>query len=283
MEYTFHYFLIAWFFMLGAVVGSFLNVVIYRVPLGQSIVSPGSRCPHCHSDIRAYDNIPLVSYLLLCGRCRDCGARISVRYPLIELITALLAAALYLKWTVDPAVLVYFSFCAAMVAVFWIDVDYMVIPDVISINGLALGVIFSTLGLIPEMDLKLSLIGLFMGGAILYIPAAVYERLRGIEGLGGGDIKLLAMIGAFMGPYGVVFVLFFSSLFGTAFALASMALRGTSSTTPIPFGPFLASAAVAYVFVGPELVALFQSVSFPLLGAPEGPDTSNSLPILIHS
>jgi len=235
-------------------VGSFLNVVIFRVPLGQSIVFPGSRCPKCNQAIRFYDNVPVLSYFVLRGRCRDCGSPISWRYPLIEFVSACLSLALYYKFNVTPGYAIFFVFCASMVAVFWIDLDHMIIPDTISLTGVVVGVVAATLGIIPGMTWQLSLMGVLLGGLILYLPAFIYEKIRGIEGLGGGDIKLMAMIGAFCGPYGVILILLCASLIGALVGLISMVFRGAGSTTPIPFGPFLSASAVLYVFAGQEIV-----------------------------
>jgi leader peptidase (prepilin peptidase)/N-methyltransferase len=248
-------------FLLGAIVGSFLNVVIARVPAGQSIIYPPSHCPACRHQIRWHDNVPILSYFMLLGRCRDCGGRISMRYPLIEFLFACMSLGLYLKYDLSPAFGVFFIFTAAMVAVFWIDLDHMIIPDVISLNGTVVGLATVTAGLVPGLTWKDSFIGLALGALILYIPAVVYQRIRGVEGLGGGDIKLLAMIGAFLGPYGVIFVLFFASFIGSLAALGGIALRRTASSSPIPFGPFLTAAAILYVFAGQEMVDQFLEFS----------------------
>jgi leader peptidase (prepilin peptidase)/N-methyltransferase len=168
-----------------------------------------------------------------------------------------LSLGLYYKFGFTPAYLVLFAFCAAMLVIFWIDLDHMIIPNTISLGGLVVGVIATVFGIIPGMTWKMSLVGLLLGALVLYIPAAIYEKLRGIEGLGGGDIKLLAMIGAFCGPYGVILVLIVSSLIGSLAGILNMAFRGGSSTTPIPFGPFLASAAVFYVFAGHMIIQKF--------------------------
>ena len=245
------------FFWLGAIIGSFLNVVIARVPVGQSIAYPPSHCPKCLNAIRWYDNIPIFSYFMLLGRCRDCSERISVRYPMVELITACMSLGLYWKYDLSPSLGFFFIFIAAMEAVFWIDLDHMIIPDVISLNGTVIGLATITAGLVPGLTWKDSFSGLVLGGLILYVPAVIYERIRGVEGLGGGDIKLLAMIGAFIGPYGVIFVLFFASFIGSLVAFAGIAFRGTSSSAPVPFGPFLTAAAVLYVFVGQEITDRF--------------------------
>ncbi len=248
-------------FWLGAIVGSFLNVVIARVPVNESIVHPPSHCPECRHAIRWYDNIPILSYCILLGRCRDCGKRISFRYPLIEFLFALLSLTLYWKYGLSPAFAVFFVFIAAMVAVFWIDLDHMIIPDAISLNGTVIGLAAATGGLVPGVAWQDSFIGLILGALILYIPAVMYEKIRGVEGLGGGDIKLLAMIGTFVGPYGVIFVLFFASFIGSLTALAGIAFKRTASSTPIPFGPFLTAAAVLYVFVGQEAMVRFLDFS----------------------
>ncbi len=240
-------------FLFGSMLGSFLNVVICRVPEGRSVVFPPSHCPVCGAHIRFYDNIPILSYLFLRGKCRDCAQRISSRYPFIELTTACLSTAIYFKFGPTPAYGVFVLLCAALVVVFWIDLDHMIIPDVISLNGIPVGLVCSIVGLIPEMDWVASITGFLLGGAILYVPAIVYEKLRGVEGLGGGDIKLLAMMGTFIGPYGVVFVLAVSSLLGSIVGLCGMMLRAASSTTHIPFGPFLTASAVAYIFAGPRI------------------------------
>lgn len=265
MEFEADLFWAVSFFALGAAIGSFLNVVIIRLPGGHSIVFPASRCPKCDHPIRIYDNIPIFSYLLLRGKCRDCGERISLRYPLIEFLTASMVAALYLKFGLTPLFGVTFVFCAAMLTVFWIDLDHMIIPDLISLNGIVLGIIVSLTGFIPGLAWPQSVCGLLLGGLSLYVPAYIYEKVRHTEGLGAGDIKLLAMIGSFTGPYGVVFVLFFSSLVGSVAALIGMTFKNVNSSTPIPFGPFLTAAAIAYIFVGAEVIDKFFELGLYLL------------------
>jgi leader peptidase (prepilin peptidase)/N-methyltransferase len=243
-----------YFFVLGAAVGSFLNVVIVRMPFEQSIVTPRSKCPNCGSQIRAYDNIPLLSYILLQARCRTCGAHISIRYPLVEFITAACFLGLFVKYGLTPALGVFCIFCATMITIFCIDLEHMIIPDAISLNLIPIGMSAAILGILPAMDWKSSLIGFVTGGAVLYVPALIYFLLRGVEGLGGGDVKLLAMMGAFLGPYGVIFVLLVSSLVGSVIGILGIIFRKTDSTTPIPYGPFIAGAGVLYVFVGPEII-----------------------------
>ncbi len=246
---------------LGAVIGSFLNVVIVRLPEGRSLTYPPSRCPECNSNIRFFDNVPIISFFILKGRCRSCGSRISLRYPVVEFVMAFLSMALYLRFGLTPAYGMFLVFCAALSAVFWIDLENMIIPDAITLNGTAIGVISAVAGLIPPMDWKSSILGVVLGIGLLYIPALAYKKLRGAEGLGGGDIKLLAMIGSFCGPEGVLFVIFFSSLAGSMTGIFGMIFRGAASTAPIPFGPFLSSSAVFYVFAGRNIVNYFYAMA----------------------
>ncbi len=259
-EYAHMFFCLA-AFVTGACVGSFLNVVIARLPEGRSVVSPSSSCPHCGHGIRFYDNIPILSYFILLGRCRDCREWISIRYPFIELITALLFAGLFLKFGLSWALPLFAVFTSAMMAIFWIDLDHMIIPDVISLNLLPLGLAASIAGLIPDIDWRDSVLGMIVGAGALYIPAVLYERVRGVEGLGGGDVKLMALIGSFTGPIGVIFVLFFSSMTGSAAGIVGMLRRKADSTTPIPFGPFITVAAVVWVFLGEYIVRRFAELS----------------------
>ncbi|MFC1836266.1 prepilin peptidase [Thermodesulfobacteriota bacterium] len=252
-------------FLLGSVIGSFLNVVIARLPMGESLVSPSSRCPVCGHGIRFYDNVPMLSYFILWGRCRDCRTPISMRYPLVEFFTAVLFLLVYLRFGLTAATGVYFLFGAAMIAVTYIDLDHMIIPDVITLNLMPVGLSAAIVGLVPDVSWKSSLLGLFVGGALLYVPAVLYEKLRGIEGLGGGDIKLLAMMGAFIGLPGVFFVFMVSSLAGSLVGVISMAVQKAGSTTEIPFGPHLAFAAILYVLVGPQMIEAFLGMSPSLL------------------
>ena len=262
MEYEANLLIALICFLFGAIVGSFLNVVILRLPLEESLVYPPSRCPQCRHPIRGYDNIPIISYVLLLGKCRDCGRWISLRYPITEFVTACFSAVLYLKYGITPAFGVFFLFCAAMAVVFWIDYDHMIIPDVISLNGIAVGAIAATVSWIPGMNGSTALAGAILGAFILYVPAVIYERVRGIEGLGRGDIKLLAMIGTFTGPVGVIFVLFVSSLTGCIAAVVSLIFRGAQATTPLPFGPFLSGSAVFFVFAGTDVIDYIAELSF---------------------
>jgi len=239
-------------FFVGLAVGSFLNVCIVRLPAGQSIVSPPSHCPHCGTPIRPRDNIPLLSYVLLGGRCRACRSRISVRYPVVEALTGVLFAITAYWVGPVPQMLLYWAFLSALIVITFIDLDHQIIPDAISVPGIVVGVLAAVLGYGPSWSD--SVIGALVGGGILYSVAVGYHALTGREGMGGGDIKLLAMIGAFLGWRGVLVTLIFGSLTGSAIGMAVIALRGGDSRVPIPFGPFLSLGAAVALFVGEPLL-----------------------------
>ena len=239
-------------FALGAAVGSFLNVCIYRLPAGESVVSPPSRCPGCGSKIRPWDNIPVLSWLLLRGRCRACGGRISARYPLVELLNGLLTLALFLKFGPTPTFLVLFVFCSALVAITFIDLDHQIIPDAISLPGIVVG--FACSFFLPWLGWKSSLIGIVAGGGSLLLVAWLYELFAKKEGMGGGDVKLLAMMGAFLGWRAVPFIIFASSLIGSVIGVTLMVVQKKDAKLAIPFGPFLALGAVLYIFFGKTLI-----------------------------
>ena len=239
-------------FCVGLCIGSFLNVCISRLPRGMSIVNPGSRCPQCGTPIRFYDNIPVLSYLLLRAKCRGCGGSISVRYPAVELLTGAMACGIVLKHGPTIPALIYFLFIAALIVVAIIDLDHRIIPDRISLTGIAAGLVASLV--LPEVTWTDSLIGVLAGGGSLFAVAWGYYLLTGKEGMGGGDIKLLAMIGAFTGWQGVVFTIFAASATGTAVGLVLMASAGKNLKFAVPFGPFLSLGAVVYLFFGQAII-----------------------------
>ena len=239
-------------FLIGLCVGSFLNVCIHRLPLGQSIARPPSACPQCRNPIRWFDNIPVFSYLLLRGRCRHCKTQISPRYPIVELLTGLLALATWTMFGPHWSSALYFLFMAALLTVTFIDIDHRIIPDTISLPGIPLG--FAASFVLPQMYWKESLIGILLGGGILLAIAWGYNLLTGKEGMGGGDIKLLAMIGAFVGWKGVIFTIMTASFTGTLVGVAVMLRTRGGMKSAIPFGPFLAIGAIGYLFFGPEAI-----------------------------
>lgn len=239
-------------FVLGLCIGSFLNVCIYRIPILKSIVSPGSTCMSCNQPIRFYDNIPVISYLLLRGRCRNCKTPFSFRYPLIELLSGLFALGAFLRWGMSVESLIYYGFIAVLVVITFIDIDHYIIPDVISLSGIPVGIIASFF--LPEMTFKTSILGVLLGGGILYTVAWTYQFFAHKEGMGGGDIKLLAMIGAFVGWKGVLVTLFIGSIVGTLAGGAIMLYTRSSMKLKIPFGPFLAIGAMVHIFFGEDLI-----------------------------
>ena len=245
--------------LLGLVLGSFFNVCIYRLPREESIVWPGSHCPHCRHALSPLDNIPLVSFLLLKGSCRYCQEPISYRYPLIELLTALLMVFLVGRFGISWAFLQAAVLTCALLVVSFIDLDHQIIPDVISLPGLAIGLGLSWLSGNPGW--QSSLIGLLVGGGLLYLLATGYELLAKREGMGGGDIKYLAMIGAFLGWTGVLVTVILAALIGSVLGISLMLFWKKGRTHALPFGPFLSLGALIHLFQGPELIAWYLAFS----------------------
>jgi leader peptidase (prepilin peptidase)/N-methyltransferase len=250
-------------FIFGAVVGSFLNVCIARIPNGESIVHPGSRCPNCKAPIPFYFNLPLLSYWVLRGRCRSCGERISPRYFVVELLMAGLSLALFYRFGFGFVYFASFVLVAALVVISFIDLDVRVVPDVISLPGIVVGLLLSVVGyfIVGESSIVpsplSSLIGILAGGGFLLATAWIYEKITGVEGMGGGDIKLLAMIGAFLGWPSIPITLFFASLVGSIVGLGCMLLTGAGRRLALPFAPFLCSGALLFIFFGDDLIQLY--------------------------
>jgi leader peptidase (prepilin peptidase)/N-methyltransferase len=238
----------------GAAVGSFLNVLIFRIPEGQSIVLPSSHCPKCGHAIRVYDNIPIISYLILRGKCRDCHEKISMQYPIVEAITALMSLLLFLKFGLSFKYLSSFIFTCALITITFIDLRHQIIPDVISLPGIP--AFFFLAVFFMNLTVWESLLGILIGGGCLFMIAFLYEIITKREGMGGGDIKLLAMLGAFLGWKSLFFILFVSSLLGAVVGVSAMIIKGQDMKYAVPFGPFLSIAAVAYLFVGADVTKL---------------------------
>ncbi len=242
-------------FIFGSILGSFFNVCIYRIPRNKSIISPPSSCPACERPIRFYDNVPLISYLFLKGRCRLCGNPISARYPFVELVTAVLFLLLYRRFGLSLDLPVQMLFVSLLVIISFIDLDFRIIPDVLSIGGVSAGMILSFVR--PSFYWLSAIYGILVGGGILFAIALIYQLFTKREGMGGGDIKLLAMIGSFCGAWGVVFSLMAGSLLGTLVGLPLMLIKGEDTKYAIPFGPFLSLGALIYVFAGEEIRSAF--------------------------
>jgi leader peptidase (prepilin peptidase)/N-methyltransferase len=240
-------------FMFGMCIGSFLNVCIYRLPSSISIINPSrSFCPQCNSTIQFYDNIPVFSYLWLKGRCRNCKASISLRYPLVELMTGILAIAVLFMFGLTLEGVVYFVFISSLLVITFIDIDHKIIPDIITIPGIPIGLAASFV--LPAMTFKSSLMGLLVGGGSLLLVAWIYSLVTRKEGMGGGDIKLLGMIGTFIGWKGVIFTIFAASLAGTLVGIIVMLQKRENLKFAIPFGPFLSIGAMSYVFFGEKVL-----------------------------
>ena len=237
--------------VLGLVVGSFLNVCIYRLPRGQSVNWPGSRCRTCDRTLSWYENVPVVSWVVLRGRCRTCGERISVMYPIVEIITAALFIAGYFVYGWTPLLAVRLAFACAMVVLFVIDLQHYLLPNIITVPGIVIGFVLSFF--LPP-GWKASLIGLIAGGGVLFAIAEAWYRLRGIEGLGMGDVKMLAMIGAFLGWKLVLVTLVLSSFAGSLIGIGAIALGRGGMKSVLPFGTFLAVGALVAAVAGDAIV-----------------------------
>ncbi len=246
-------------FLFGAAIGSFLNVCIYRLPVHESIVLPPSHCRTCTTPLPWYDNLPLLSYLVRRGHCRACDAPFSFRYFLVELLTALLAVAVVYRFGLTMTALGYFALSAALIVITFIDLDHQLILDVISLPGVVAGVLFSLVS--PALTVWNSLIGLAVGAGVLLAVAWGYRALTGREGMGGGDVKLLAMIGAFLGWRAVPFTLFVASSVGSVVGIAIMIRYHADSKLELPFGPFLSFGALCYLFFGEQLIAWYLNLA----------------------
>jgi len=239
-------------FLFGLCVGSFMNVCIFRLPNSQSIVHPRSMCPKCGNLIKFYDNIPIFSFLLLKRKCRYCHAPISFRYPLVEIMGGLFAVCVYLKFGTTLEGLIYYFFIVALLVITFIDIDHQIIPDRITLPGIPL--FFLASFAVPAIGFKDSILGFIVGGGSLFAVAWAYHLATKREGMGGGDIKLLAMIGTLVGWQGVLFTIFVASAVGTFAGILSMIGHAKGRKLAVPFGPFLSIGAITYIFFGPALI-----------------------------
>jgi len=239
-------------FLLGAMIGSFLNVCIMRIPADMSVVSPASHCLSCKTPIPFYHNIPLASYILLGGKCRQCGAPIPFQYFFVELLTPLVMLVLYYYFGFSWSFLIAFVFSAALIVITFIDLAHKIIPDVISLPGIPLFFLCSFV--VPWVDPLSSLIGILAGGGTLYAVAVGYHVLTKKEGMGGGDIKLLAMVGALLGWKGALTTLMVGAFLGSIIGVALIILKGKDTKYAIPFGPFLATGAFCTLLWGDTII-----------------------------
>ena len=257
--------------VLGLLVGSFLNVVIARMPEDRSVAYPPSHCPSCGTNIRPYDNIPVVSWVFLKGACRACKSAISPLYPVMELLTGLISLLIFwkyvpsmveLNWTNGLAAAYHFAFAAILIAITYIDIRHYIIPDQLSIYAIPFAILgmvgLNYVGFTGALSWKASVLGATLGGGVLLFAAAVWWLLRRSEGMGMGDVKLLALIGAVLGPWpALFFVLFASSFLAIAVILPLRVVRGKHFNHALPYGPFLSAAAILWILHGPDLMDLW--------------------------
>jgi len=246
--------------LFGLCIGSFLNVCIYRMGREQSVVQPASHCPQCQKPIRWFDNIPLIGYLILRGRCRDCGAGISFRYFFVELLTGTLFTVLFFRFGIGPLFFIYAALTAGLIVTTFVDFDFRIIPDEISLGGIVVGLIVSAVypqlhqaASLPAGVLR-SLLGILVGGGILWVLGIVGDFLFKKESMGGGDIKLLAMIGAFLGWKVALLALPLASVMG---AVVGVIAKIRTKESEIAFGPYLAIGALVGLFWSEEIIAYF--------------------------
>ena len=247
-------------FALGAVVGSFLNVVIHRYPREESLIFPGSHCPHCNAPIRWYDNIPILSFAILRGRCRACGAPIAIRYVLVELANALFYLAIFLRTGVTFVFPLVAAIVSMIIVLIFIDADIQILPDVIDLPGIVIGMIIGATqaGLrVSDMTLSSTLIdsvaGAVIGASVLLAIALTYRLVRKIEGMGLGDVKMMAMLGATVGWEPLFGLLVLASVAGAIIGAIVASRSGQGMQAALPFGVFLGFGALAIIFFGPTL------------------------------
>jgi leader peptidase (prepilin peptidase)/N-methyltransferase len=259
----------------GLVIGSFLNVCIYRIPRGESVAFPGSHCPNCGKPIHFYDNVPVLSYLLLRGRCRACGAAISPQYPLVEVLSALVFFGCGLRWNFSPPTYVNSLFLSVTIILVFIDYHHQILPNLLTLPGIVAGILLSPFQaisvytdsvslslteLIRPEDPRLllpwtgSLVGAIIGGGSLFLVAWAFEKIRKKQGLGMGDVKMMAMVGAFLGWRLAWLTIFAGSLFGSCVGVLLILLRKADMQTKLAFGVFLGIGSAISLFYGLPLL-----------------------------
>jgi len=262
--------------LFGLIVGSFLNVCIVRLPRGRSIANPPSHCPRCRTPIKFYDNIPIISFLLLRGKCRGCGEPISWRYPIVELMNGLFYLWIVREFGLGGEALLMMAFCSSLIVITFIDFDHQIIPDVISLPGMLLGLSLAPFFMYPLTDplpfhlgrlvphagpyftaLLNSFIGLILGSVPLFAIGWIWEKLRHVEAMGGGDVKLMGMVGSFLGWKGALLTIMLGALTGSVVGVLLIVLKRHKMEKVIPFGPFLALGALVTVFYGQDIISWY--------------------------
>jgi len=242
-------------FILGLIVGSFSNVCIYRIPRNESIVYPASHCPKCRSNISPKDNIPLLSYILLKGRCRNCKSKISIQYPIVEFLTGLIYLIIYLTYDLSVQTLIYIILSSALIIIAFIDLNEQIVSDVISLPGIVLGLILSFfVSYISFID---SALGVFVGGGIILIIGMGGSVIFKKEAMGGGDVKLAAMIGAFLGWRYIIISLFLGFFLGALVGIFLILSKIKSREDVIPFGPFIVLGSLITLLWGEMIISWY--------------------------
>ncbi|MBP8718620.1 MAG: prepilin peptidase [Candidatus Atribacteria bacterium] len=243
--------------LLGLIIGSFSNVCIYRIPRQESLIRPGSHCPKCNQPIKFYDNIPLVSFIILKGKCRYCKEKISWQYPLVEFLTGIIYLLLFLRYGLQLVTFVYMFFCSALIIITFIDLKENIIPDVLSLPFLLLGFLMSFF--LKNLSPINSLLGILAGGGVLLLVAILGSFLFKKEAMGGGDIKLAAMVGAFLGWQLTLLSLFLSFFTGAIIGIVIL-IKNKGESDPIPFGPFIALGTIIALFFGNSIINWYLSL-----------------------
>jgi len=242
-------------FMLGLVIGSFSNVCIYRIPKNESIVFPASHCASCQTPIKAMDNIPLLSYFLLKGKCRNCGENISIRYPIVEFLTGAVYILIFLIYGRSLQTLVYTILSSALIIISFIDLDEQIIPDEISLSGIVIGFLISFF--VPYISYFNSLLGILAGGGIIFLIALAGLAIFKKEAMGGGDVKLAAMIGAFIGWRYIILSLFIGFFIGAVTGILLILSKVKNKDDIIPFGPFIVLGSILTILWGKNLLSWY--------------------------
>jgi leader peptidase (prepilin peptidase)/N-methyltransferase len=242
-------------FILGLIVGSFSNVCIYRIPRNESIVYPASHCPKCRTTIKLIDNIPLLSYVILKGRCRNCKSKISIQYPIVELLTGLIYLIIYLTYGLSVQTLIYIILSSALIIIAFIDLNEQIVPDVISLPGIVIGFILSFF--VPYISFINSALGVPVGGGIILIIGVAGSVIFKKEAMGGGDVKLAAMIGAFLGWRYVIISLFLGFFLGAVAGIVLILSKIKSREDVVPFGPFIVLGSFITLLWGEQIISWY--------------------------
>lgn len=242
-------------FILGLIVGSFSNVCIYRIPRNESIIYPASHCPNCHSNIAPKDNIPLLSYILLKGRCRNCKSKISIQYPIVELLTGLIYLIIYLIYGLSIQTLIYITLSSALIIIAFIDLQKQIVPDEISLPGIGVGLILSIF--VPYISFINSALGVIVGGGIILIIGLAGSALFKKEAMGGGDVKLAAMIGGFIGWRYIIISLFLGFFLGALAGIFLVLSKIKSREDVVPFGPFIVLGSFITLLWGEKIISWY--------------------------